>query len=497
MGDISRNLLPQSATVEAAMLQLDLGIDGILFCVDEVGVLRGLLTDGDIRRAILDGGSIQDPVERHMNRKFVSGHASMPREDLLKMLGPIVRHLPVLDDAGRPADMVSWSEIWRLPVTTPSLAGNEMKYVADCINTLWISSQGGYISRFEEAFTAFHGGGQALCTSSGTTALHLALIAVGVGPGDEVILPDISFGASANVIIHAGALPVFVDIDLNTWTIDVNAIEAAITPRTKAIMPVHLYGHPCDMDPIMEIAERRGLRVVEDCAEALGAEYKGRKVGLFGDVGCFSFFANKVITTGEGGMVLTRNGEFIARMSVLRDHGMSKQRRYWHLEAGFNYRMTNLQAAIGLAQMEQIETFLARRQALVQYFNANLLGIDGIRIPPQEWWAKNIYWLYSIEIDADRFGMTRDELAERLHEKGIETRPVFPQLHDQPAYRQARGNYPAAERFAGRGLSLPTGNSMSLEDAERMCNAVLSIARDAKLVPVRRRHDRAVRTPRT
>ncbi len=185
--------------------------------------------------------------------------------------------------------MVSWSDLWRLPVTTPSLAGNELKYVADCIETVWISSQGGYVDKFQDAFTSYFGGGQALCVSSGTTALHLALVAIGIGEGDEVIVPDITFGASANVVIHAGGRPVFVDVDPRTHTIDIECMRRALTSRTRAIMPVHLYGHPCDMDPIMDFARQNGLKVIEDCAEALGAEYKGKKVGLIGDIGCFSF----------------------------------------------------------------------------------------------------------------------------------------------------------------------------------------------------------------
>jgi perosamine synthetase len=478
--DISRNLLPTGASIEAAMQRLNEGVDGVLFCVDQDGVMRGMLTDGDIRRALLKGAAMSDPVERHMNRSFAKGQSDFSRERLLSLLGPVVRHLPVLDAGGRPVDMVSWSEIWRLPVTTPSLGGNEMKYVADCIETVWISSQGSYIARFQDAFTAFHGAGKALCTSSGTTALHLALLAVGVGPGDEVIVPVVSFGASANVVIHAGARPVFVDIDPETWTMSAAALEGAITPRTKAIMPVHLYGHPCDMDPIMAIARKHGLKVVEDCAESLGAEYKGQKVGLFGDVGCFSFFANKVITTGEGGMVLSREPGLIDRMAILRDHGMSKERRYWHLEPGFNYRMTNVQAAIGLAQMEQIQRFLTHREELVALYNSQLRTIAGIRTPPHAPWARNIYWLYSIEVDPAEFGLTAEELATRLADRGVETRPVFPPLHLQPAYGQKGGSYPAAERFSQRGLSLPTGNSLCLEDARRACNAIAEIAKAAR-----------------
>ena len=238
-------------------------------------------------------------------------------------------------------------------------------------------------------------------------------------------------------------------------------------------MPVHLYGHPCDMDPIMEIARARGLMVIEDCAESLGAEYKGRKVGLIGDVGCFSFFANKVITTGEGGMVVTRDPALHARMELLRDHGMSKERRYWHLEAGYNFRMTNLQAALGLAQIERIEGFLEARRRIVGHYHQRLGAIEGIRTPPEAPWAHNIHWLYSIEVDPAGCRLDRDRLAKALKEEGIDTRPVFPPLHLQPAFGSGEaGRFPASERFADRGLSLPTSNSMTVDDAERVCDAL-------------------------
>jgi len=477
MHDISQNLVDIKATLHTAMQQLNQGVGGVLFCIDGQGVMQGLLTDGDVRRALLKGVTLDDNVSAAMNRQFVKGDALAPREQSIKLLGPVVRHVPLVNKAGQPVDMVSWSEMWRLPVTTPSLSGNELKYVIDCIETVWISSQGDYIDKFQDAFAAYHGGGEALSTSSGTTALHLALVALGIGVGDEVIVPNISFGASANVVIHAGAKPVFVDIDPETWTLDVHALEGVLTSRTKAIMPVHLYGHPCDMDPIVAFAREHGLKVIEDCAEALGAEYKGRKVGLLGDVGCYSFFANKVITTGEGGMVLTEDAELMERMLLYRDHGMSKQRRYWHVVPGYNYRMTNLQAALGLAQMERIEQFLAQRESVVAMYDERLGDLKGIRTPSTATWARNIYWLYSIQVDHEIIGITRDELAGRLQEHGVDTRPVFPPLHDQPAYGGSDLDFPVSREFSERGLSLPTGNTLTIDDTERVCNILRDIVK--------------------
>ena len=454
------------------MQQLDQGIGGILFCTNEQGIMHGILTDGDVRRALLKGATLGENVETIMNRNFTSGSVDDTHEENLQLLGPVIRHIPILNQEGKPIDMLSWSDLWRLPITTPSLAGNELKYVADCIETVWISSQGDYINKFQDAFSGYHKDGMALCTSSGTTALHLVLVALGIGPGDEVIIPNITFGASANVVLHTGAQPIFVDIDRKTRTIDINQMHKALTSRTKAIMPVHLYGHPCDMDPIMAFAKQHNLRVIEDCAEALGSEYKGQKVGLFGDAGCFSFFANKTITTGEGGMVLTNNPELLERMTMYRDHGMSKERRYWHLVPGYNYRMTNLQAAIGLAQMERIEYFLNQRDLVVSIYNNFMNEISGLIPPYSAPWARNIHWLYSIEVEPDSLGLSRDELAIRMQENGVETRPVFPSLHTQPAYKGQSGCFPISEHFAANGLSLPTGNTLTQQDTERVCETM-------------------------
>lgn len=472
MRDITPNLILTSNQVKAAMQQLDQGIGGILLCVDCKGIMQGVVTDGDIRRALLEGTKLSDSVESIMNRGFICGTTENTRDQNLKLLDTKVRHLPILDLNNYPVDLLSWSELWRLPITTPSLAGNELKYVADCIEAVWISSQGGYIKKFQDAFCDYHGSGGALCTSSGTTALHLALVAIGISPGDEVIIPNITFGASANVVMHTGARPVFVDIDPDTHTMDVDSLRNAVTPRTKAIMPVHLYGHPCDMDPILEIARLNDLKVIEDCAEALGAEYKGQKVGLIGDVGCFSFFANKVITTGEGGMILTKDAVLLERMALYRDHGMSKERRYWHLVPGFNYRMTNIQAAIGLAQLERIDHFLHQRDQIVSVYNNFFANIPGIDIPFTAPWARNIHWLYSITVESKILGLSRDKLEQNLFEQGIETRRVFFPLHKQPAYKNQSESFPVSEHFSSHGLSLPTGNALSLEDAQRVCEKI-------------------------
>lgn len=468
--------MPLAASLREVMTRLNEGVGGVVLIIDSAGVLQGVVTDGDIRRAIIGGAAFDSPADVFMSRKFTAGRASAEPTANLALLNARVRHLPILDACGRPVDLLTWADLWKMPLVQPSLGGNEAKYVNDCLATGWISSQGAYIDRFQSAFAAYMGGGDALCCSSGTTALHLALAALGIGPGDEVIVPDFTFGATANVVIHAGATPVFVDVDPVTWTMSPAAAAAAVTSRTKAIIPVHLYGHPCDMDPLLALACEHNLKIVEDCAEALGAEYKGRKVGTIGDVGCFSFFANKIITTGEGGMVTTADNALAAVMARLRDHGMAKDRRYWHLEAGFNYRMTNLQAALGLAQMEVVDRFLARRADLVARYDRSFAKIQGMTLPPRAPWAKNVNWLYTITIDEQVLGLTRDVLADKLKDRGIETRPVFFPLHPQPAYRNAVAHpCPVTEDIARRGLSLPTGNEMTTEDAGKVCEAMTSV----------------------
>jgi len=481
--DVSANVLPVSATLREVLTVLNRGVFGVVFLVDDGGVMRGLFTDGDIRRALLQEASLSDAAQRFMNCDFVAGSDAFSRQKNIQLLTEHVRHLPILDGDGRPVDMISWAEIWRLPVMEPSLGGNELKYVTDCIASKWISSQGEYVSRFEQVFKAYISVDFAISTTNGTAALHLALAGLGVGSGDEVIIPDLTFGASANAVIHCGAKPVFVDVDRDTWTMQPASIQDKITKRTKAIMPVHLYGHPCDMGPIQEIATQNGLFIVEDCAEALGAEYEGSKVGSLGTAGCFSFFANKVITTGEGGMITTDDEVLYERMVCLRDHGMSKNKRYWHVYPGFNYRLTNLQAAIGLAQMERIEDFLTYRVNVVKRYSERLAGVEGITLPPAAKWAKNVNWLYSVVVDEQESGVDRDSLAAGLADRGIETRPFFYPLHLQPPYSSDEWDeYPVTEWLAPRGLCLPTANDIRLDEIDRVCRAIRGIVSDARLI---------------
>jgi perosamine synthetase len=471
-----------NSTLRDVMSALDKNAQGVVFVIDDKQIMHGLLTDGDLRRALLQGAEITEPAQTYMNRNFVSGSITKSQGENMALLNNRIRHLPILDEQGRLTDMLRWADLWRLPVMEPVLKGRELEYIMDCLSSNWISSQGNYINRFQEFFREYLSVDYALTVCNGTAALHLAMIALGIGREDEVIVPDLTFVAPASMALLCGAKPIFVDVDRKTWTMDHTTIEARITERTRAIVPVHLYGHPCDMGPIMEVAKRHNLFVIEDCAEALGAEYKGRKVGTFGDIGTFSFFANKVITTGEGGMVTTNSLELHRKMQLLRDHGMTREKRYWHHVAGFNYRLTNLQAAIGLAQMEKIDDFLSYREEVVARYDSALKNINGIILPPREAWAKNIFWLYSLVVDEQGAGIDRDTLQANLTGNGIDTRPFFYPLHKQPPFAsEADRSFPNTEWLAARGLSLPTSNNIKLEDVDKVCAAIRSVTENAVL----------------
>jgi len=369
-----------------------------------------------------------------------------------------------------------------IPVCEPTLRGRELEYLTNCIKTNWISSKGNYVVEFEKEFSRFCNANYGIATSSGTTALHLALVALGIGKNDEVIVPTLTMIATTNPVIFAGATPVFVDSEPNTWNIDVSAIEEKITDRTKAILPVHIYGHPVDMDPLLKIAKKHNLFVIEDAAEAHGAEYKGKIVGCLGDIGCFSFYTNKIITTGEGGMAITNSNETADRLNLLRDLAHSKEKRYLHYEIGFNYRMTNLQAAIGLAQMEKIDEYVSARRNHAKLYNSILRDVEGITLPPETGWAKNIYWLYSILIE-DAFGIGRDELIAKLAEEGIETRPFFIPMHKQPVFQKMgliSGDFPIADELCAKGICLPSSSSLEEKQIKYVCNAIKEIQKAAK-----------------
>ncbi|MDD5178463.1 MAG: aminotransferase class I/II-fold pyridoxal phosphate-dependent enzyme [Candidatus Nanoarchaeia archaeon] len=363
--------------------------------------------------------------------------------------------------------------IKNIPVAEIFLDGNELEYLSDCLNTNWISSAGEYIKRFEEEFSSFIGCRYGVATANGTDALHLALASLDIKEGDEVIIPSLTFIATANAVRYCNATPVFVDSEKMSWNLDPKKIEEKITPRTRAIIPVHLYGNPCDISEIMKIAKKHNLYIIEDSAEAHGAEYENKKTGSFGHISCFSFYGNKIITTGEGGMCLTNDEAISERMKYLRDHGMSKEKRYWHDSIGFNFRMTNMQAAIGLAQLEKVNKLIDKKIENAKHYNKNLCNVKGITLPPTTPMSKNVYWMYTILVE-DEFPISKEELVEKLRQNGIDTRPAFYPITIMPPY-ETKERFPVAEEISKKGLTLPSSIKLTQEQINFICNIIKNI----------------------
>jgi len=369
---------------------------------------------------------------------------------------------------------------YRIPVANPDIGKEEEELVLEAIRNGWISSQAPYVRQFEEEFARWLGVKHAIAVSNGTVALHLALLALSVGPGDEVIVPDLTFASPANMVILTGARPVFVDVTREYWCIDPTDIKRRLTKRVKAMIVVHLYGHPAYMDEIIEIARENNIYVIEDCAEAHGAEYRGKKVGTFGDIAIFSFYANKIITTGEGGMIVTNNDELVDRIRLMRDHGMRP--RYWHIVLGFNYRMTGLQAAVGIAQLRKIDRLLERKRRIAKIYEEALGNVPGIELHPKMVWARPSYWLYSILVDEKKYGLSRDRLMIELEKQGIETRRFFYPLHVMPAFSKYSDEkqYPVSTYLSQHGLNLPSGPRISDDDIEYVAKIIKELYKEYK-----------------
>jgi perosamine synthetase len=369
-----------------------------------------------------------------------------------------------------------------IPVCEPTLGGNELKYVTQAVETNWISSGGKFVRDFEARFAEECGTQYGIACANGTVAMHLAMASLGLEPEDEVIIPAFTMIATINAVTYCGAKPVLVDQEPHYWQMDLEQVAAKITPRTKAIVPVHIYGHPVDMDPLMELAEKHGIMVIEDAAEAHGAEYKGRRCGSLGHAAGFSFYGNKIITTGEGGMVVTNDRELAELCWNLRDHAFSRERHFWHRYVGYNYRMTNLQGALGLAQVEQLESFVNARRRNAAEYSCRLWGIPGITTPPEAAWAKNVYWMYGLLVNKAEFGMNKDDLRKELADHGIETRGFFIPMHCQPVYwKQYKGQrYPVAEQLCRDGFYLPSASSLTIDQIEYITGVIRAVCPNLK-----------------
>lgn len=368
--------------------------------------------------------------------------------------------------------------MFKYPVYQPSLSGNERAYVLDCLESTWISSKGKFVNKFEKSFSEYTGIQHSLTVSNGTVALHLALVVLGIGPGDEVIVPTLTYVASVNCIQYTGATPVFVDSLESTWQLDPVDVRKRITPKTKAIMAVHLYGHPCEMNELCKIAKEHNLFLIEDCAEAFGSYYGGKHVGGFGDISTFSFFGNKTITTGEGGMVCTNDETLWDRAVHYRGQGLAKHREYWHDVVGYNYRMTNICAAIGLAQLEQANSLIEKKAQIARWYKSMLSGLP---VSPHEEVGEvtHSYWMVSLLVDKIE---DRDPLRDWLAKNGVETRPLFYPVHTMPMYSRRFQKFSIAEKLGWSGINLPSYPDLAEKDVREIAKLIEAFYRDKLLL---------------
>lgn len=364
-----------------------------------------------------------------------------------------------------------------VPVNEPIITQAAKRYVAEAMEAGWISSAGPAVALFEKRFADYLGVRHAITTPSGTAALHLALVTLGIGVGDEVILPDFTMIGTVCAVLYTGASPVFIDSEPQTYTIDTTLLAPAITSRTRAFLPVHIYGHSADMEPILALARAHNLSVIEDAAEAHGATYKSRLCGSLGDMGCFSFYGNKIITTGEGGMVVTNDDDLAARARSLKDMAHSPNHRFRHDELGFSYRMTSLQAACGVGQLEHIDAFLEKKRWIASEYQKRLSNIGGLRLPSSKSWAGNVYWMYAVLVE-DSFPLSRSALCTAMKARGVETRNFFLSSASQPMVRTligVQGPFPVSENLAARGFYLPSGLALTLDQLEYVCETIHEI----------------------
>jgi len=362
-------------------------------------------------------------------------------------------------------------------VNEPLISVEAKKNVKEALETGWLSSAGPFVKSFEEEFAKYTGVKHAVSVTSGTAALHLAVLSLGIGKGDEVIVPAFTMASPWFAVLYVGATPVFVDCELETYNIDPLKIEEKITPRTKAIMPVHIYGHMCDMDPIMKIAEGHNLFVIEDAAEAPGGEYNGKKSGSIGDAGCFSFYANKIITTGEGGMLTTNSDRVAQEARKYKTLYLGKGKRFVHAKIGYNYRMGNLQASVGLGELQNIEKYVKTKQWMADFYNKGLGDINGLKLPTTKGNVRNVYWMYGLVVDEKTLGISKEKIREKLDEKGVDTREFFYPPEDQPIFVDLlKGEtFPNAKHLSQNGFYIPSGLAMTQEQIKYVIKSIREV----------------------
>lgn len=454
---------PQCAASDGMFAVAEAALEGgveACFVTDGAGRMIGVVKMTAIRDAVKSGG---------YRRPLTAADLMTPATSAID--GALIDAAPVLDEGGRLVGMRRILGGQTIPVAAPSLGAGELRNLTDALLSTWISSTGEYIRDLEAQFAAWCGAKHGVAVSNGTVSLQLAMATLGIGPGDEVIVPDLTFAASINTVIHAGATPVIVDVDLESWCLSAETFERAITPRTKAVMPVHVFGRPAPMDKIAEIARARGIFVIEDCAEAHGAKVHGRRVGTYSDISSFSFFANKIMTTGEGGICLTDDDALAERMRFLRDHGMKRDPMYWHTEPGFNFRMTNLQAAIGCAQVGRLDALLRRRVEVMNLYERAFADIPGVRLPsmmPRGY--EPVVWFCCALVPPEK----RAALIAACKAVAIDVRPFFHALSVMPAYSSWPATCPNAVALSNSGVNLPTSDRVD----EEIVNTIAKIFRE-------------------
>ena len=477
MNSLQGLVIEHSKSIREALVVINKNGCGLCFVVHKKKLL-GIVTDGDLRRYFLKDSNLDRQISYVMNKEFIYFHVQTEASKIREAFKENIKYIPLIDDEFKLVDIASITKTHRIQILEPDLSGNEMNYIKDCLRTNWISSQGKYVKKFEQLFSQLHEDRYSLSVSNGTSALHLSLKALDIGKGDEVIVPNITFAACANAVIHSGAEPVFCEIDKNTWCISSSEIESLITIKTKAIMLVHLYGQVADVEKIKDIASRFGLYLIEDCAEAIGSEYKGKPVGVFGDVATFSFFGNKTISTGEGGMILFKDEKFFIKSRILRDHGMNPDIKYWHDLAGYNYRLTNMQAAIGLAQLERFKSIVDKKIMISDWYENLLENFKGIfQKPIHNDFVKHSNWLYTIILDR---GIDKNKVINDLFKYGIESRRTFYPLNEMPPYMKYKcsKSLSNSQLIAKQGISLPSSVNLQKQDIRYIVESLKKVLLD-------------------
>ena len=446
---------------------------GLCFLVKKDKKLAGVITDGDIRRVLLKGKTLDTKLNDLILRDFSYLRTGFTLNEAQEKVHKF-KVIPVIEKTNKLVDYVSQDRLHTIPLVRTDFSGKELDYVNDCLNSGWVSSIGSYVNKFENAFSKKLGFNYSLCVSSGTTGLQLAFTTLGIGFNDEVIVPNLTFAASINSIIHSNATPILVDVDSDSACVDVDIVKKSITEKTKAILLVHLYGNSCNLDDFYKLREETDILIIEDCAEALGTRYKEKHVGIYSDAAIFSFFGNKLITTGEGGMVCFKDKNTFLKAKKLSSHGMDPQKRYWHDELGFNFRMTNIQAALGLGQMERIDEFIKAKLIIASYYKKYLSANDNINFQKVSSNVQSSYWLFTIFL-SDNIKVFRDKIIDYLLSRGIETRPCFYPLNEMPPYKKFRKNiFSNSIKLAYSGISLPTSIKMTEIEVKVVCQELVS-----------------------